>query len=180
MSPSSRAATGDLDAGQVREAVRLGLDLLQGWLRDGRLAEARLVFVTRGAVAAGPRDVGGPGLAALWGLVRAAQAEHPGRFALVDLGEPGDAAALGGLVASGEPQAAVRGGRALVPRVVRARTGGQPLAFDPAGTVLVTGGTSGIGAQVARHLAVRYGARHLLLAGRRGPRPTAPGNWPPS
>jgi NAD(P)-dependent dehydrogenase (short-subunit alcohol dehydrogenase family) len=35
--------------------------------------------------------------------------------------------------------------------------------------VLVTGGTSGLGALVARHLADRHGARHLLLVSRRGP-----------
>jgi len=40
---------------------------------------------------------------------------------------------------------------------------------DPEGTVLVTGGTGGLGAQVARHLAERHGVRHLLLVSRRGP-----------
>ncbi|MEV0041833.1 type I polyketide synthase, partial [Streptomyces sp. NPDC050804] len=39
--------------------------------------------------------------------------------------------------------------------------------FDPAGTVLITGGTGALGGHVARGLA-REGARHLLLAGRRG------------
>ena len=48
-----------------------------------------------------------------------------------------------------------------------------PQAADPAGTVLITGGTGGLGGLVARHLAERHGARHLLLASRRGP--DAPG-----
>ncbi|MFC3995974.1 SDR family NAD(P)-dependent oxidoreductase [Nocardiopsis sediminis] len=44
-----------------------------------------------------------------------------------------------------------------------------PRALDPEGTVLVTGGTGGLGAMLARHLVTRHGARHLLLASRRGP-----------
>jgi NADPH:quinone reductase-like Zn-dependent oxidoreductase/thioesterase domain-containing protein len=44
-----------------------------------------------------------------------------------------------------------------------------PAPLDPEGTVLVTGGTGGLGARFARHLAERHGARHLLLTSRRGP-----------
>jgi polyketide synthase 12 len=44
-----------------------------------------------------------------------------------------------------------------------------PPVLDPAGTVLVTGGTGGLGALVARHLAARHGARRLLLVSRQGP-----------
>ncbi len=44
-----------------------------------------------------------------------------------------------------------------------------PQPLDPEGTVLITGGTSGLGALVARHLAARHNARHLLLASRTGP-----------
>ncbi|WP_158828203.1 SDR family NAD(P)-dependent oxidoreductase, partial [Streptomyces sp. NRRL S-118] len=44
-----------------------------------------------------------------------------------------------------------------------------PAPLDPDGTVLVTGGTSGLGARFARHLAEHHGARHLLLVSRRGP-----------
>jgi polyketide synthase 12 len=43
-----------------------------------------------------------------------------------------------------------------------------PAAFDPDGTVLVTGGTGTLGALVAEHLARAWGARHLVLVGRRG------------
>jgi len=43
-----------------------------------------------------------------------------------------------------------------------------PRRPDPAGTVLVTGGTGDLGARVARHLAREHGVRHLLLASRRG------------
>ncbi|MGF1430701.1 SDR family NAD(P)-dependent oxidoreductase, partial [Kitasatospora sp. LaBMicrA B282] len=44
----------------------------------------------------------------------------------------------------------------------------MPTALDPAGTVLVTGGTGGLGQLMARHLVTAHGVRHLLLAGRRG------------
>jgi polyketide synthase 12 len=44
-----------------------------------------------------------------------------------------------------------------------------PFPPDPDGTVLVTGGTGGLGRYVATHLVERYGARNLLLTSRRGP-----------
>ena len=44
-----------------------------------------------------------------------------------------------------------------------------PAPLDPDGTVLITGGTGGLGALFARHLVEQYGARHLLLVSRRGP-----------
>jgi NADPH:quinone reductase-like Zn-dependent oxidoreductase/acyl carrier protein len=43
-----------------------------------------------------------------------------------------------------------------------------PAPLDPAGTVLVTGGTGGLGAVLARHLVEAYGARRLVLVSRRG------------
>ena len=42
-------------------------------------------------------------------------------------------------------------------------------AVGPGGTVLVTGGTGGLGALVARHLVTDRGVRQLLLVSRRGP-----------
>ncbi|MFG6202647.1 SDR family NAD(P)-dependent oxidoreductase, partial [Nonomuraea sp. JJY05] len=44
----------------------------------------------------------------------------------------------------------------------------MPRTLDPDGTVLITGGTGGLGAIVARHLATQHQAGHLLLASRRG------------
>ncbi|MER6127389.1 SDR family NAD(P)-dependent oxidoreductase [Streptomyces sp. NPDC001795] len=44
-----------------------------------------------------------------------------------------------------------------------------PAPLDPDGTVLITGGTGGLGALLARHLVTEHGVRHLLLASRRGP-----------
>ncbi|MER6983585.1 type I polyketide synthase, partial [Streptomyces carpinensis] len=47
------------------------------------------------------------------------------------------------------------------------------VSWDAEGTVLITGGTGGLGALVARHLVAEHGVRHLLLTSRRGP--DAPG-----
>ncbi|MDT8909784.1 type I polyketide synthase [Amycolatopsis sp. PS_44_ISF1] len=144
------------------------LEVVQAWLVSAA-GSARLVVVTRGAVPAGDGGVTDPAAAAVWGLLRAAQAENPGRIVLAD----NDTAAesrLGAVLASGEPQVAVRGGVVLVPRLVRAagRAPGEPAGFRPEGTVLITGGTGSLGALVARHLVARHGVRGLVLASRRG------------
>jgi NADPH:quinone reductase-like Zn-dependent oxidoreductase/acyl carrier protein len=44
----------------------------------------------------------------------------------------------------------------------------MPRAWDEAGTVLITGGTGGLGSALARHLVAERGVRHLLLSSRRG------------
>ncbi|WP_369183252.1 SDR family NAD(P)-dependent oxidoreductase [Streptomyces sp. Y1] len=161
------------DAADPAEAARVtavrALELVQRWLATDRLGDARLVLVTRGAVAVGEES---PDVAQspVWGLLRSAQSEHPGRFVLVDLdgaGEPGWESLLG----LDEPQLAVRKGELLAPRLVRAETAepGAGWSVDPDGTVLITGGTGGLGARFAKHLAERHGTRHLLLVSRRGP-----------
>ncbi|MEV0376008.1 SDR family NAD(P)-dependent oxidoreductase, partial [Streptomyces sp. NPDC050636] len=48
-----------------------------------------------------------------------------------------------------------------------------PRTWDPDGTVLITGGTGGLGRELARHLVTERGVRHLLLVSRGGP--DAPG-----
>ncbi|MGW4544727.1 SDR family NAD(P)-dependent oxidoreductase [Streptomyces chartreusis] len=48
-----------------------------------------------------------------------------------------------------------------------------PSPWSGEGTVLITGGTGGLGAEVARHLVSEHGVRELLLVSRRGPE--APG-----
>ncbi|WP_043468037.1 type I polyketide synthase, partial [Kitasatospora sp. MBT66] len=110
--------------------------------------------------------------APVWGLVRSAQSENPGRIVLVDTdGTDASEAALAAAVAGGEPQLALREGRARVPRLVRVavpevETSARP--WDPDGTVLITGGTGTLGALLARHLVTERGVRHLLLLSRRG------------
>ncbi|MFA1538206.1 SDR family NAD(P)-dependent oxidoreductase [Actinomadura monticuli] len=197
--PASREASGDwlelddleksLEAGAAAPSIVVApvdasggiaaservLALLQGWLADPRLAESRLVLVTCGAVATDDPDPDG---AAVWGLVRSAQAEHPGRFTLIDA--DADAAADLAMVVesldAAEPQLAIRAGTPLVPRLDRAGAAdgtAPPGTLDPDGTVLVVGGTGVLGGRIAEHLVRSGRARRLLLASRRGTR--APG-----
>ncbi|MFC8104398.1 SDR family NAD(P)-dependent oxidoreductase, partial [Streptomyces sp. NPDC057363] len=158
------------------------LTVVQTWLAAGGLDDARLVVVTRGAVAAGgDATVTDPAGSAVWGLVRAVQAENPDRIVLLDTdqlsahpaapADPADTvpeAVLAAVLASGEPQIAVRGAALSVPRLARADAPGTHPVFGPRGTVLVSGGGS-LGELVTRHLVVRHGVRHLVLASRRGP-----------
>ncbi|MFF3216096.1 SDR family NAD(P)-dependent oxidoreductase [Streptomyces sp. NPDC002886] len=174
--------TGSAEESDVPDAVRRTtlrtLELVQSWLADDRFADSTLLLVTSGAVAAA--EAGAPDLAQApqWSLLRSAQAENPGRFVLVDTdadlaaGAVPAAGALAAALASGEPETALRNGDVLAPRLAAADP--APRAeLDPEGTVLVTGGTGGLGALVARHLVTEHGARRLLLTSRRGP--AAPG-----
>ncbi|MFF7638565.1 SDR family NAD(P)-dependent oxidoreductase [Kitasatospora sp. NPDC008050] len=108
----------------AHRATGWALELLQGWLADERLAAGRLVVATRGAVAL-PHGVGpvDPAQAAVSGLVRSAQTENPDRIVLLDL-DPADGAAdlqqVVRAVVSGEPETALRDGRAFVRRLARA------------------------------------------------------------
>ncbi|MFI0898070.1 type I polyketide synthase, partial [Streptomyces sp. NPDC020983] len=158
---------------RARGAVLAVLAPLQEWLAEDAFAGTRLVVLTAGAVSAEPEDgPPDPAGAAVWGLLRAAQAEHPGRILLADVGAGGSTwDALRAAEAGDESQVALRGGRLSVPRLVPAPPGAEPVvaAPDPHGTVLVTGGTGALGRLVARHLVERHGVRHLLLAGRSGP-----------
>jgi acyl transferase domain-containing protein/NADPH:quinone reductase-like Zn-dependent oxidoreductase/acyl carrier protein len=120
------------------------LRLVQEWVADRRLADARLVFVTRGAVAARSAErVDGVSHAPIWGLVRSAQSEHPGQFALIDLDEAEPSwAALPTALALNEPQVAIRDGVALTPRLVRvdATRGLTPALDSPTWRLDVAGG----------------------------------------
>ncbi|MET8170636.1 type I polyketide synthase, partial [Streptomyces sp. NPDC005329] len=153
----------------VRAATHEALALVRGRLAEDP-SDAPLVVVTHGSVAADQGDTV-PDLAgaAVWGLLRSVQSEHPGRIVLIDLDTPEAAAALPGALATGEPQLAVRGGALRVPRLARAAVAvPADEAADFEGTVLVTGGTGALGALVARHLVEHHGVRGLLLLGRRG------------
>ncbi|WP_308344289.1 acyltransferase domain-containing protein, partial [Streptomyces sp. MK37H] len=108
-------------ADRVREATAGALGLLREWLADTESATSRLVVVTCGAVSThAGEDVADLVHAPLWGLVRAAQAEQPGRFVLVDIdgcesSRTALAAAVATAVAADEPQVAIRDGAVLVP-----------------------------------------------------------------
>nr|WP_221466939.1 type I polyketide synthase [Streptosporangium album] len=147
----------------THELVARVLGLLQTWLADERFEASRLVFVTRDAVEAREGDaVTDLAAAAVWGLVRSAQSENPGRFVLVDV----DVQEFT-LPALDEPQMALRDGDVWVPRLARV-TQAESRTWAPEGTVLITGGTGGLGAQFARHVVAERGVRHVLLASRRG------------
>uniref|UniRef100_UPI0018D0C25B SpnB-like Rossmann fold domain-containing protein n=1 Tax=Streptomyces clavuligerus TaxID=1901 RepID=UPI0018D0C25B len=127
--PGPRAGASEVH--EVHDAVHRTLETLRTWLADERLAATGLVLVTRGAVSATPGE-GPADLAhsAVWGLVRSAQSEHPGRFVLLDLDpDPDhrpDGPALAAALASDEPQLAVRGTTPLVPRLTRAAADNPP------------------------------------------------------
>jgi polyene macrolide polyketide synthase len=144
----------------AHEVTAAVLGHLQRWADE----EPRLVFVTRGATTGTD-----PAAAAAAGLVRSAQTENPGRFGLIDLDEDERSlAALPRALASAEPGLVVRGGEVSAARLTRspAPEGRHTWAAD--GTVLITGGTGGLGSVLARHLSAEHGVRSLLLVSRRG------------
>ncbi len=166
------------ECGSVPRGVA-GTLLLAQVLEDLDL-QARLWITTRGAVSVGPSDrLDSPLQGMVWGLGRVVGLEQPGRWGgLIDLPDALDERARSrlcvALAASGdEDQLALRAAGTFARRLVRARAGAAVASgWKPRGTVLVTGGTGGLGGHVARWLA-GMGAEHLLLASRRGP--AAPG-----
>ncbi|XXT29330.1 SDR family NAD(P)-dependent oxidoreductase [Sorangium sp. So ce448] len=159
--------------------LALTLALVQA-LGDAGIA-APLWMVTRGAVSVGSSDpVSRPLQAMVWGLGRVMGLEHPDRWGgLLDVSEGIQEAAVARHLAclgarDDEDQLALRAEGLFARRLVRAPLGDATpaRAFEPKGTVLVTGGTGALGAHVARWLAAR-GAEHLVLASRRGE--TSPG-----
>ncbi len=188
--PSPRTPSGTQDpAARLLEVASGALRLVQDWLAEPRLAESCLVIATSGAVQPVVGDGGvkgfAPSHAAVWGLVRSALREHPGRLALLDADDHPDSWRLiPALLTAPAPETAVRNGRAYVPELARmdhpdgpdgthdaaapADRAAPRRRLDPEGTVLITGGTGSLGMLVARHLVTKHGVRHLLLAGRRG------------
>nr|AFV71326.1 PyrA1 [Streptomyces rugosporus] len=141
--------------------------------------DTRTVVVTERAVGAGVTDLDG---APVWGLVRSAQTEQPGRFVLLDLDGGWDPELVAGALATGEPQLAIRDGVVHAARLTRVppepptpvklapdrvATTTRP-RLDPDGVVLITGGTGTLGRLVADHLTSTYGMRHILPVSRSG------------
>ncbi|WP_374616334.1 SDR family NAD(P)-dependent oxidoreductase, partial [Frankia sp. AgKG'84/4] len=168
---------GDGDGADALTLTSRALEVLQAWLAADGLEETILVVATRGAVPAGGDGMlTEPAGGAVWGLARAAQGENPDRIVLVDrdpatpVSRSGLGPRLGAVLASGEPELALRGHALLIPRLARATPASPPpTALDPDGTVLITGGTGSLAGILARHLAGRQGMRHFVLASRRGP-----------
>jgi 4-hydroxyphenylalkanoate synthase len=110
--------------GSVYRATHAALQVLQRWLAADRAGT--LVVLTHRAVGLPGEDVSDLAAAAVWGLVRSAQAEQPGRIVLIDTDTAVDA---GALAAAGEPQLLVRAGRVHAARLAPA----PPLLALPAG-----------------------------------------------
>ncbi|MEC3956832.1 type I polyketide synthase [Nocardia sp. CDC153] len=161
----------DVVAETHAEVARM-LEVVQAWLSEERFAARTLVVATRGAVALPGVDRTDLAGAAVWGLIRSAQSEDPGRIVLVDSDTRIDERLAAGIAAGDEPQLVVRDGIAHTARLVRPATptaqADATAAFGD-GTVLITGGTGGLGAAVARHLVVEYAVPSVVLVSRSGP-----------
>ncbi|KIG15386.1 Malonyl CoA-acyl carrier protein transacylase [Enhygromyxa salina] len=176
------------DPSAIRGLIHTVVSELREWLVDPRLAGSRLVLVTRHANAVAADDRISLGLAPLIGLARTLRREHPDR-ALWSIDIDDDHVALGDiravLASVDEFEFALRASGWLVPRLrpepataAAVDTDDRPPTTDPRvstgnGTVLISGGTAGLGADLARHLVVVHNVRHLVSTSRRGP--TAPG-----
>jgi acyl transferase domain-containing protein/acyl carrier protein len=170
LADEERLADVPADAHAVARRV---LERVQSWLAEDRPDGERLAIVTHRAIATRPgehvEDLAG---AVVWGLVRSAQMESFGRLILLDTDDT-DASLhrLPAAFASDEPQLVLREGEMLAARLQTAEPPAERVrvAFDPARTALITGGTGGLGALLAHHLVAEHGVRSLLLASRRGP-----------
>ncbi|XVV05205.1 SDR family NAD(P)-dependent oxidoreductase [Actinosynnema sp. CA-248983] len=140
--------------GDVRKVLHETLEVLQQFLASDA---GTLVVQTEGAVALPGEDVDLAG-AAVWGMVRSAQAEAPGRIVLVD----GDV-----LLVPDEPQVVVRDGVAHVGRLARVPLTDTPVNFGD-GAVLLTGASGALGSVIARHLVDKHGVTDLVLVSRSG------------
>ncbi|GLY16582.1 hypothetical protein Kisp01_35970 [Kineosporia sp. NBRC 101677] len=136
--------------------------------------EAPLWVLTQGAVAAAAGESAhNPLQAQTWALGRVAGLEHPSRWGgLIDLPATLDARAadrLATVLNGDEDQVAVRAGGVLARRLVRAPRPQTSHIWKPDGTVLITGGTGGVGGHLARWLVTR-GAQKVVLSSRSGAR----------
>ena len=167
---------GESDGRDLVEAAhasaRQSLALVQEWLSEERLANARLVLVTQGAVSANAdEDVLDLAGAPIWGLIRVAQAENPDRFVLLDSdgGEESWTALVGGL-ASGQPQLALRDGQILAPKLERIPTA-KPVFTDgriegsrsEGGTGAGKDGESGVGSSESASAVTSFDPRGTVL-----------------
>ena len=151
---------------------------LSAWLRRSSLAHSSIVIVTRSAVITGDEATIDPVHAAVLGLVRSAQSEHPERRLIaLDLGasDPLEASLVErALALASENEFAARNGQLSTPRLVRHAEAPRERAAAGEGTVLIVGGTGELGAALARHLIADHGERALVLGSRQGS--SAPGS----
>ncbi|MEU5690150.1 SDR family NAD(P)-dependent oxidoreductase [Streptomyces venezuelae] len=117
------------DGLRVAEGV---LSLVQEFLAAPELEETRLLVVTRSAVATDDGADVDASAAAVWGLVRSAQSENPGRFVLLDIDEDSRDLRVDGadvlpqsllrqaVEDLDESQLALRDGELRIPRLIQA------------------------------------------------------------
>lgn len=143
----------------VRECLHQVLHTLQRFVAEPRFAGTRLVVV------ADHRSLSG---AAVWGLVRSAQSEYPGRIVLADLDVDSRTGwrRAAAILDDAQPQFVVED-EVWLPRLVRHQAVRGPVDLSD-GTVLITGGTGGLGALTARRLVAKHRVRDMLLVSRRG------------
>ncbi|MEV5973487.1 type I polyketide synthase, partial [Streptomyces sp. NPDC051921] len=196
----------------LRETANHVTTVVQQWLTDDRYTHARLAVLTHHAVTVHPGEPVNLTQAPLWGLLRAAEAENPGRFLLIDTDTTTDTTPTSPLwhqlATADQPETAARDNHLHTPRLTHTPTttgadnptttagadnptdatateadpttgtgtatgadAGQSTdsPWNTDGTILITGGTGGLGALVARHLATHHHAKHLLLVSRQGP-----------
>ncbi|MCX3292539.1 SDR family NAD(P)-dependent oxidoreductase, partial [Streptomyces sp. NEAU-H22] len=191
-----RVLDGSADRAQLAEELAgagevAGVVSLLAWDEDTALVSSlRLVqahgdaglvapvwVLSRGAAAVGSDDAVSAAQSSLWAWGQVAGLELPGVWGgLVDVPAVWDekvGSSLAAVLAAGEgeDQVAVRSSGVYARRLVRAPLGASAVSvreFKPRGTVLITGGTGGVGGHLARWLAGE-GVSRLLLVSRRGP-----------
>ena len=130
--------------GSVYAATHEVLGALQSWLAgDGA---GVLVVLTSGAVALAGEEVTDLAGAAVWGMVRSAQAENPGRVILLDSDGSVD---VGMVTGCGEPQLVVRSGVAHAARLAPAPAG-EALELPAGAWRMTAGGRGTLGDLVVR------------------------------
>ncbi len=119
------------------------LEEIQAFLSDPEQSQSRLAILTEGAIAQEEGESPDLPAAALWGLIRSAQSEHPGRLTLIDTdqSEASKEALPRALAIAEEPQIALREGEARVPRLSRA--GSQSLRAPEHGPWCLAAGDGG-------------------------------------
>jgi acyl transferase domain-containing protein/NADPH:quinone reductase-like Zn-dependent oxidoreductase/acyl carrier protein len=106
----------------TRRTLAHVLDRVQRWLSsDSHDDNERLVVLTHGAIAVdSSEDVTDLAQAAVWGLLRSAQTENPGRIVLADIDDwAGADVAVAETLSRDESQLALRNGVCFAPRMVR-------------------------------------------------------------
>ena len=146
-------------------ALEVGLVLVQIQASSALTPKVWLITMDAHMVGHSPAHAGP------WGLARSARAEASPPLLCIDAPV---ATALSRALSFTEPEAVLRAGEQLVPRLRTAQTvfAGRPWPIAPtyekaSGDHIVSGGTGGLGLLTGRWLAQR-GARRLFLASRSG------------